>query len=164
MLQYRIKHSYRAQNANVQDQTVRNDQPRYAVFGEGQQVWCRIYTPLNPELKVRYAPSIIVNNAYIIPLSIAEKLTFNQYGTDGAANPIPEASKIMSGTLSEKVTSSGKAYKTGIVIGGLSGAALGMLMHWSVWKFAIGGALIGGFLAAQVSDAKNQGADIKFIG
>lgn len=108
------------------------------------------YMPADKEISLRFAPSILVNNTYIVPLSVVETVESGSiYSSDGTKDKPSEI-------LFEQQKITGKGYKVGLIVGALTGSATAMLFRWSVWKFAIAGALIGGYMGYRVSEAKAE--------
>lgn len=159
MIQYRMTQTYRAQNVTIADKAVKNDLPRYRTFTQNTLIEGRLYHPVSSDLKMRFAPSILVGNTYIIPLSAVQKMTFGKVSAEGENE---KAGGISSGAIDE-IKETGKGYKTGLIIGGLAGVGVAMAFRWSIWKLAIAGALVGGYAGHQIAQAKTQVNKFKFV-
>lgn len=157
-MKYRFTQTYKAQNANITDKTIRNDLPRFTTFNQGAVVSGVMYNPSDQEMRLRFPPSIIVNGAYIVPLSVVLNTDSSKIGADGVGH-IASSDQVVQ---AESVIS--KGHKIGFVLGGISGAGLAMLFRWSIWKVAIIGALAGGYIGYKVSESTTEVQNFKIIG
>ncbi len=157
-MKYRFTQTYKAQNAGITDKAIRNDQPRFATFNQGAVVSGIMYKPSDEETRLRFPPSILINGAYIVPLSVVLNTDSSKIGVDGVGKIAPSDKVIESQSIISK------GHKIGFIVGGISGAALAMLFRWSIWKFALGGAFVGGYIGYKVSESTTEVHNFKIIG
>jgi hypothetical protein len=143
---------------SIADKAVKNDLPRFRTFEQNKLVNGRLYTPVSSDLKSRFAPSILIDNVYIIPLSSVQKMTFGKASAEGDNKSTAFSSGVM-----DELKETGNGYKTGLIIGGLAGVATAMAFRWSIWKLAVAGALIGSYAGYQISKARTEVNKFQFV-
>jgi len=156
-MKYKLKRKYRAQNVRINDNGYRNDLPKFKEFRKYGIVNGEKYLPKSKEASERFENCILVDGCYLIPNEYLEKKSGND-------RPIvEEATKMDSSSWSKELKDNATYYRSGAIIGAMSGGLVAIYFKKSMWKWGIAGALAGAYIGYQIGEARNYGKKPIFI-